>query len=122
MTLPAGQRSSLLRYERDASSVPGSTGTGEQAVSYEYRFSVWGRVAPVIRETAMSVNRAVNEAWAAYHMNANANWTITIPWTSGIETTGRFVEQGRSGTTYYNIAGPPMDVGGDLIIPVAEVV
>jgi hypothetical protein len=118
MTLPAGKRSSYLTVWTVTDSTADAAG-GVSPVATK-RCNAWGEVKAFVPGANAAAIRGQNEAWASFHMNVNANFIITIPYVSGIEATDKITEITRSGTLTYQVAGQPLDNGGDLIIPVMQ--
>ena len=118
MTLPAGKRSSYLTIWTVSDSTADAAG-GVSPVAVK-KCNAWGEVKAFVPGNNAAAIRGQNEAWASFHMNVNANFIITIPYVPGILATDKITQTTRAGNVTYQIAGQPLDDGGDLIIPVAQ--
>ena len=121
MTAPAGRRNSYLTiYTQTATT---GDGAGQVVETFTKKCNAWGAVSAYVPGQNATAVRGQREQWANYHMNVDAQFVITIPYVSGLSADDRITEIDRNGDTVtYNIAGEPLPSGGDLIIPVAQVV
>ena len=122
MSLPAGKRSTYLTVWRDASTIPSSTADTGQMVETSVKVcNVWGELKAAIPASNAVAVKGQTEEWGGYHVNVNAKYIVTIPYTPDIEATDYFTALFR-GTTYrYNIAGAALFNGNDMIFAVSLV-
>ncbi len=122
MSLPAGKRDTLLTIWRDESTIPSATAATGQMVETPVRVcQAWGEVKAAIPAPNAVAVKGQTEEWGGYHVNVNAKYIVTIPYSPDIEATDYFTEVFR-GTTYrYNIAGAALFNGNDMIFAVSLV-
>ena len=120
MTVPAGNRSSYLTIYRESSTT--ADAAGQLVPTFTKLCNAWGEIRSAIPPANAAGIRGQTERWAGYHMNVDAQFVITIPYPDvDIVATDKITETWRDSTVTYQIAGQPLDNGGELLIPVSEV-